>query len=483
MVASESPRAKSALEMCINVAQNLKNIYEKRSISCHLEVPQPIPIPSLNISILEDVDNLLGSIDVPDSISRQITLQVTNDVEYARNIYQTQFEQACRELLSIPRHVEDIPLDVLFIQLQKYYQNMLQQRLVPILQAKILHAQEKWRTHRNTERQKQSFNRECTPLLEKYFEYNAYPSPPDRMKLARTCKMTQRQIEVWFQNHRNRAKKEGKLLRRLQISLFAAPDTNGVLSPDDVVALDESLSDSDAEPASNVGEKYAKNPLDIAAPAHAYPARFNPRCRNEQFPHDKDGNCVFRSPPLTWMRKPAVKSPHSVPVNFDDFVESFATKLHLRVPSKKVTKPSPAPHPALIRSTCVNAYLLLRPREMSARAANNRKAIFSLPNRVPSVRPCSAELSMPANNCWKDLPRSVSSTSAGSDRSFSSSFSSSSSTLSTPSSSPTFQPGQLQCADDISYADTTSHPLLTHDDFIFSSLQNGLLFTPQLVHA
>ncbi|KAF9460091.1 hypothetical protein BDZ94DRAFT_1116866, partial [Collybia nuda] len=51
--------------------------------------------------------------------------------------------------------------------------------------------------------------------LEKYFEYNAYPSAQDRSALARKSMMTPRQIEVWFQNHRNRFKKEGKALRRL----------------------------------------------------------------------------------------------------------------------------------------------------------------------------------------------------------------------------------------------------------------------------
>jgi hypothetical protein len=38
---------------------------------------------------------------------------------------------------------------------------------------------------------------EYTPLLEKYFEYNSYPSGPDRLMLARKSMMTPRQIEVW----------------------------------------------------------------------------------------------------------------------------------------------------------------------------------------------------------------------------------------------------------------------------------------------
>lgn len=38
---------------------------------------------------------------------------------------------------------------------------------------------------------------EYTPLLEKYFEVNAYPSAADRQVLAQKTTMTSRQIEVW----------------------------------------------------------------------------------------------------------------------------------------------------------------------------------------------------------------------------------------------------------------------------------------------
>jgi hypothetical protein len=41
------------------------------------------------------------------------------------------------------------------------------------------------------------YKQEFVPLLEKYFEYNAYPSHPDRAALARKSMMTPRQIEVW----------------------------------------------------------------------------------------------------------------------------------------------------------------------------------------------------------------------------------------------------------------------------------------------
>ncbi|KIL71686.1 hypothetical protein M378DRAFT_56764, partial [Amanita muscaria Koide BX008] len=50
--------------------------------------------------------------------------------------------------------------------------------------------------------------------LEQYFECNAYPSGSDKASLAKRTGMTQRQIDVWFQNHRTRAKRDGRPLRR-----------------------------------------------------------------------------------------------------------------------------------------------------------------------------------------------------------------------------------------------------------------------------
>jgi hypothetical protein len=56
---------------------------------------------------------------------------------------------------------------------------------------------------------------EFVPFLEKYFEYNAYPSAPDRAALARKSMMTPRQIEVWVSQF-------GLSLRWLPLSSYVA---------------------------------------------------------------------------------------------------------------------------------------------------------------------------------------------------------------------------------------------------------------------
>ncbi|KAL1740817.1 mating type protein A-alpha Y6 [Schizophyllum fasciatum] len=53
---------------------------------------------------------------------------------------------------------------------------------------------------------KPKFHPEYRPLLELYFHFNAYPTYADRRVLAEKTGMLTRQITVWFQNHRRRAK-------------------------------------------------------------------------------------------------------------------------------------------------------------------------------------------------------------------------------------------------------------------------------------
>ncbi|KAJ4485857.1 hypothetical protein J3R30DRAFT_3401573 [Lentinula aciculospora] len=53
------------------------------------------------------------------------------------------------------------------------------------------------------------FNNEYTPILETYFQYDPYPSARDRQIIADRSGMQTRQIEVWFQNHRKRARQQG----------------------------------------------------------------------------------------------------------------------------------------------------------------------------------------------------------------------------------------------------------------------------------
>ncbi|KAI0324463.1 hypothetical protein GY45DRAFT_1375525 [Cubamyces sp. BRFM 1775] len=70
----------------------------------------------------------------------------------------------------------------------------------------------------SSEQQRRRFNQNAVPLLERFFERNAFPSRLEKFELAATCDMDYRQIHVWFQNRRSRWRKEGRTLTRIETS-------------------------------------------------------------------------------------------------------------------------------------------------------------------------------------------------------------------------------------------------------------------------
>ena len=103
-------------------------------------------------------------------------------------------------------------------------------------------------------------------------------------------------------------------------------------------------------------------------PQHVFPTCYPHNCANP-FPND---NGTFKFAPPVWRRRPAAASPPpSAPVNLDELAAMFASKLNLEDCSSTVqtrrktsliepwfaatvTIASPAPHPALLRRSCVS---------------------------------------------------------------------------------------------------------------------------------
>ncbi|EFI28677.1 homeodomain mating-type protein [Coprinopsis cinerea okayama7 len=214
------------------------------------------------------------------------------------------------------------------------------------------------------------FNSEYTPLLEKYFEYHAYPSARDREWLARKTMMTTRQIEVWFQNHRRRARKEGIHFERLpmdrlpvQLSLEDLEDKLSPLtSPRNhrhknhrIPTPPPERSAASPEPCLGVSSRGDSILDHTYSPPHAFPTKYNKVQRHDDLFSFPRVDCI---PAPMWDRRPSQS--HSAPTyTIEQLCETLAS-MRIHGPAMdegcdqprpwyacRVTGPISAPHPAL----------------------------------------------------------------------------------------------------------------------------------------
>ncbi|KAH7930419.1 hypothetical protein BV22DRAFT_1191249 [Leucogyrophana mollusca] len=256
------------------------------------------------------------------------------------------------------------------------------------------------------------FNQEYVPLLEHYFNENPFPTRADKDFLAKKSGMEYRQIHVWFQNRRNRTKKEGKLLKKKPMSEGAT------LPMDDLYARMEKyiIPENHHAPGAESDERQpspdqmdAQNVLDGSAPPHAFPCAYPPVCEYNPFPR-KDGANRFEAP--QWFRRPSTAPITRPPtMSMTDFIEKFS-QLHVRDGTSNRSRQNaqttstvlhteansfaasltfavaspPAPHPAFIPHPALTPASATRPL-LAVSAPASRLHVFDTPS--PQSRPAT----------------------------------------------------------------------------------------------
>lgn len=250
------------------------------------------------------------------------------------------------------------------------------------------------------------FNHEYVPLLEYFFAENPFPSHADKAFLAKKSAMTYRQIHVWFQNRRNRMKKEGQVLRKKAVAEGATLPLDSLYQRmEKFIILEErklhtSHSSLPHSPTKQRDEMMfiadnQSNPLEPLAPLHAFPSSKSPPCSYDPFP-SRNGVTNFGAP--KWLRRPTTTAVRHPPLDIDGLVDRFS-RMNVLDDSGSRSRgsvdsfaavaaitviPFPAPLPALIRGTVMHIAPTRAPL-LSIPATASGRHVFNTPS--PQSRP------------------------------------------------------------------------------------------------
>ncbi|KAF8216029.1 hypothetical protein K438DRAFT_1799954 [Mycena galopus ATCC 62051] len=332
------------------------------------------------------------------------------------SVAQLSLQQACREFAALPEHSASTPLSQLSSRVIAAYTTrytnsleLLEQRAVEMATKRAQARGDAKKVDKKPRKRtcQTPFNHEFTPVLEKYFEYNAYPSSADQAAMAKKSRMEQRQIDVWFQNRRARTKKEGGSVRRLH-ALDSAPldlclksmeeRMEPYLIPDGLrqeVDSDVSEPGSDDEDEDDDDMNDEPEIIDLTdvlnppAPRHAYPVKFKD---SHNFASTILKTQEFSFPAPNWVRRAATAPPRRADISIDEMREKFAA-LHV-YDSRQVNSPAfqipttivpeSAPLPALVRKIEASPVLMTKSLNANTVGASRTRARQQRPFRSPS---------------------------------------------------------------------------------------------------
>nr|AAZ14946.1 homeodomain mating-type protein [Coprinellus disseminatus] len=298
---------------------------------------QPGLSPALVLAVPANFTAFLKDLKLPPTIRAKVETRIHEAVEEQKALHEKKYRDVCDKLLGQPssslKHI------ALFEGLKASHERSFERQLHQIREGtERVYAEISTRV---AESKKPAFNSEYTPVLEQYFEYNAYPSARDRELLARKSSMSPRQIEVWFQNHRRRARQEGRSLKRISTDPLPANISLSALKeqmPAFMMRKHERRSPSPTEPTQNLPSPTPTPAVpppefsldEIPSSASSWPTAYSLR-----------GNVtlsVSRFSPFeapVWYRKPSSSPPpRSLPSpSIDDLCSDLRSKLHIGGPA------------------------------------------------------------------------------------------------------------------------------------------------------
>nr|AEO99208.1 HD2 [Volvariella volvacea]AOC97535.1 HD2 protein [Volvariella volvacea] len=262
-------RSRRLLQGIHALATGLKTEIGKRSPTDIVqEPPRPAPLVPLHLPFPTDILDLIRHSSLSEHKRNELIAAAIEYIKSSQADLTSNYNQACSGLAAWP--IPGVEPTKTTLEFRSAFEKKYNDHLIPHLRKRVDYILTSIIS--SHDRKRKAFNHHYSHLLERYFEQNAYPSAADRRHLAQKTVMSPRQIEVWFQNHRSRARKEGKILKRpyqssdlLRQSRACEDTVNGVNVQSNLVG--------DAPPSVP-----SPNPLDnsLSTPSHAFPSRYHP---------------------------------------------------------------------------------------------------------------------------------------------------------------------------------------------------------------
>ncbi|TFK77347.1 hypothetical protein BDN72DRAFT_39572 [Pluteus cervinus] len=288
-----------------NIAAEIRQTVNQKKKSLPPVLPSSITPPPLDLQPSSYLQSVLSDPTLP----TQATAALSRNVALLIKEYECQYILAAQKLWNVPPS-ENNPADKRL----QYLRSAFQARFRAKAERTILLPLEGFmRRDPEGSEGRPKFNHECTPILEDSFRTNPYPTKAVRSRLAQETQMSVKQIEVWFQNHRNRSRKDGHVLRKVDSPVRKSP------APTRAGVTDETRPRS-TTPCSITSTEIPKPSIAEAPSRIPSPSMFSLTDVNRP-----------KFPAPTWLRHTSSSSQGKRPnLDMDDLALQFATKLSLK---------------------------------------------------------------------------------------------------------------------------------------------------------
>ncbi|EPQ60407.1 hypothetical protein GLOTRDRAFT_124164 [Gloeophyllum trabeum ATCC 11539] len=201
------------LRRIIDVARRLEHRTSSHPVIHNTPIRPPAP-PPVCLPRPSSILGKLQDIGLPPSLAETVSNAYLRRAEEWRHQVERGITRVCSELaLKAANSITDDIIIRRTVQLhERSYHARLDEWVSQVLhRVKTRITPQQNQTHEvAASKTRHAFNSEYVPILEFMYEENPFPPHADKVFLAKKCGMTYKQIHVWFQNRRNRSKKEGR---------------------------------------------------------------------------------------------------------------------------------------------------------------------------------------------------------------------------------------------------------------------------------